>query len=152
MLFSIFSVFDSAGFWISHLLSVLFNKLSLYRFSSSWCSDACLHLWTDGNIPAFIAELLWAELHWWCACCGRSLADYVIIVGGASRNMNFCVEKQIKEPLSVVSLWIITLLYYITVANRNSWTLALSLYPRRWKKQTTANDSFPCSSNGRAWC
>jgi len=25
-------VFHSAGFWITHVLTVLFNKLSLYRF------------------------------------------------------------------------------------------------------------------------
>ncbi len=78
--------------------SLIFSLSSLINsvfadFSSSWSSDARLHLWTDGNIPAFIAELLWEELHWWCDSCGRSFTDDVIHVGGASLIMWFLWEE-----------------------------------------------------------
>ncbi len=55
-------------FSLSSLINSVFTD-----FSSSWCSDARLHLWTDGNIPAFIAELLWEELHWWWSFLGEEL-------------------------------------------------------------------------------
>ncbi len=100
MLFSIFSVFDSAGFWISHLLSVLFNKLSLCRFQlflMLWCSSSLVNWWEYSSIYCWITVggaslmmwFLWAELHWWCDSYGRSFTDDVIIVGGASLMMWF---------------------------------------------------------------
>jgi len=47
--------------------------------SSSWCFDSlCTCNWWEHS--AYIGELLWAELHWWCAaCCGRSFTDWIAI-------------------------------------------------------------------------
>ena len=55
-------MFHFAGFWITHVLTFLFNK-RLQSLQISALPDAlCLSsLVADGNIPAFIGELQWEE-------------------------------------------------------------------------------------------
>ncbi len=101
-----FSVFHSAGFWISHVLSVLQSTLVSADFTSNWCSSSLVDWWKYSSIYCWTAVggaslevwLLWEELHWRCDCCGRSFTVCVVVVGGASLYV-WCLweELQCKE-------------------------------------------------------
>ncbi len=91
--------------------SLIFSLSSLINsdfadFSSSWCSDARLHLWTDGNIPALVNYWMcdcWEELHWtWISvwkkqiCWNQRGIKCCIFVNHYDTILNHCLTSRIK--------------------------------------------------------